>query len=189
MSRTRGKTLLAGPIFAFALMLVVAQNGFAAQTTPEGFCQSWLLLGQYERTGSADPGLPAMRMDYLTDGAGVTEADLVPTAGTVINTDYAVAASTGLNPGNQLFTDPTIFEWTEPDELVDFNDAALFADHNDVMVYAWTYANNTTGGDINCWVGAASDDSVLVAINGLEVGAISIPRGSGAADLVHGAAP
>lgn len=128
-----------------------------------------------------------MRLDHLTDGAGVTEGNIIPTNGMVVNTNYTVAASTGFTPGTQPYVVPTVFAYTAPAELVDFN--TIFGDQDNVMMYAFTYVTNTTGASMPTYVGVASDDSIMVLINGVEVNAISIPRGVGGVNEVENSWP
>jgi len=168
-------------------LLVAWPTAAPAAHTAEGFCQSWLILGQYNQPGGAGPGTTLMRRDFLTDGASITEASFIPTNGMVVNTNYGVAASTGFTPGTQPYVVPTVFTWTAPAELVDYN--AVFGDQSDVMAYAFTYATNTTGAPMQTYVGVSSDDSIQVLINGVEVNAVSIPRGYGGVNNVQNSWP
>jgi len=178
-----------GVIFVLALGLVLMGPSLAsAAETAEGFCQSWLLLGQYNQPDGAGPGDALMRRDFLTDGAGVREDNIVPTDGMTINTDYNnAAASLGFDPGTLPYTVPTVFAWAEPDDLVDFS--AILGDYSNVMMYAFTYVTNTTGAPLSTYVGVDSDDSIQVLINSVEVGCISIPRGQSGTNNVANSWP
>jgi hypothetical protein len=167
-------------VFAIGMILLWPSVGLARQT-PEGFGQDWLLLGPYTRdVGGADPGDAVIRRDYLTNGGSTTETSLVPTIGAVVSTNYAVAASSGFvtdNPFNNHAV-PTVFYYMSPVATVDC--AVVFGQENaDTMVYAWTTANNKTGGPLVCYVGASSDDSIQVKINGVEVGINNVLRDYG----------
>jgi len=169
-----------------------------AAESANGFCQSWLILGPYTQPGGAAPG-GAIRLDYLTDGVSVRERTFIPTDGTVVNTDYSTAASTGFVTATQynIHSVPTVFAWTDTDDLVNFNYEDLTAVWWDsvtegelnIMAYCWTYANNKTGSRLNCFVGVDSDDSIQVKINGAEAGLVSAGRGQGGTDNVANAWP
>lgn len=168
-SRTRKKTLWVGFALAVALMSVASLSGFAAQTSPEGFCQSYLLLGELSQPNGAGPSLANKRLDYLADGLGLTEATLVPEEGMVINVDFGgAAASTGFQPGIPNHPVPTIFAPPIPGDTADFT--TIYGALDQLMTYAWTYVVNGTGGPLNTYLGVAADDESLIVLNGVEVG-------------------
>ena len=79
-----------GAVLALALIsgVALAPAPVSATQTPEGFNQSWLMLGPYiqDAGGGAAPGVDRIRADYLTDGM-IRESNFVPFDGAVVNTD------------------------------------------------------------------------------------------------------
>lgn len=148
---------------AFALMSLTPRVVRAAQTSPEGFCQSYLLLGELSQPGGANPALADRRLDYLTDGAGVTQNNLIPADGTTVNTNFSVAASTAWQG-----TPNNIFAPTITGDTADFSN--IYGALDDLMTYAWTYIDNSTGSALDTNLGVAADDGSLVVLNGTEVG-------------------
>ena len=139
----------------------------------------WNILGAFQQAGGAAPGNEAMRQDYLTDGQ-TSETNFVFFPGAQIAPDYSgAAASTGLfgDPnGRNAEGVPTVYGWNNPDGRIDLN---MFygGDPNDVMAYTQCYVDNTTGDDLETYIGVMSDDSIQVLVNGQEVWIHSIPRG------------
>jgi len=149
-----------------------------------GFGQDFLLLGQYARTGGANPGVAVLQQDYLFESAAVNEATYyaaLPSLRQVINTAFNAnpAFSTRFISGDVGFTAPTVFYWYDPDDTINYND--VFGPTDNIMVYAWANAVNKTASPISCYLGVSSDDSVQVRINGIEAGVNNIARGYGAA--------
>lgn len=175
-------------VFGLILAIGLATPVIApAAQTAEGFGQSWLLLGQYMQSYQAgsNPGR-SMYRDFLTDGV-ITEKNIIPTAGMTINTKYgAQAASQQLfNPGGPPLAVPTVFAYAPPFNTVDFN--VIFGDYSNVMMYAFTYANNLTASPLSCYVGVASDDCIQVLVNGVSAGAHNQGRGYGGDNNVDNA--
>jgi len=157
------------------------ENVYPTGISPNGYINAWLILGPYAQGGGAAPGQDNIRQDYLTDGGDVTEFTVQPKAGDTVNTDYGVAASTGLviedplNPGGV----PTWNFYLNPaTDTID-----LINDHygraaNNSMAYAVTYVHVEADLDpVNLCVG--SDDAVQVLIDGEEVWINDIARGWG----------
>jgi hypothetical protein len=104
----------------------------------------------------------------------------MPAAGQSITPDYGnLAASTGLaltpgrpelNPGGV----PTWFEWSDPDDTIDYFNV-FGSDINNVMCYAATYVTVPTATTVD--LGLDSDDSVQVIVNGVEVWKFNMGRG------------
>jgi hypothetical protein len=178
----------------FGQAQVTAQNGGVVSTlvpaasdteTTSGFVSAWLLLGPFSQpsTGGAAPGEDAMRLDYLTDGAGIEEIDIEPQAGDTVNTDYnGAAASTGLavftggvNPGAV----PRWAQWLDTDDTVNFGDY-YGGDVNTIMMYAVTYLRVAADVDVDFCVG--SDDAVQILLDGAEIHINNIGRGTGASE-------
>lgn len=177
-----------GPFLAALVLTLMAPGISYSAQTAEGFIQSWAILGQLQQPGGAAPTLAAIRRDYLTNGSNVTEKNLVPAINQALTIAFGgAAASTGYLQGTQPYVVPTIFAYAAPADGVDYN--VVFGDVDNIMCYAWTFANNKTGANWKGFIGVASDDSIQVVVNGLEVGAISIPRGWGAANEVQNAYP
>ncbi len=181
------------------LLYSAGESGFDAA----GFIKRWLILGPFQQplppTGVYDnPGADTMARDFLTDGS-VSELTYFPKAGDTIEPDYAgEAASLSLiatplradaNPGGV----PTWLAWNDVDDTIDFENV-IFSDTtvddiNQAMAYAIVYANNTTGSAIFANIGCASDDSILVIVNGAIAWNHSIPRGDGGAGVVQDTFP
>jgi len=155
---------------------VLVQNSF----TDCGGIRFWNMLGSYETQLGAAPIEDDIRKDWLTDGV-TGETDFVWKAGAQIHTDFqgaspAIRIRNGFgqppkNPGGV----PTVFEWRDVDSRVNFRDV-FFVDYNDAMAYAQCYVNNTTGEEMEVYLGISSDDSVQVLLNGNEVWIHSIGR-------------
>ena len=158
------------------------------KNTPFDACggiRCWNILGGLSQPYFDNPGVDNMRLDYLTD-LEVTEFDFpffpgsqVPIAfgGDGISTG---AASTGLQSGLSSFNPdgvPEVFAWNDRDNIINLNDDIFRGDPNNVMAYAQAYVVNTTGSDMDVYIGATSDDSIQVLLNGEEIWINSIPRG------------
>jgi hypothetical protein len=158
---------------------VAASCSFPPEVNPSGFIKNWLILGPLARPGGPAPGLDQLVLDYLTDGV-TTEANMMPVAGQSITPDYGnLAASTGLtptpgrpelNPGGV----PTWFEYSDPDDTIDYFNV-FGSDINNVVCYAAAYVNVPS--EITVDLGLDSDDSVQVLVDGLEVWKNDIGRG------------
>ena len=168
------KVAVLGVVLAFVLL--AAPPAVLAAQNAQGFCQSWIILGQYQRTGGAAPGVAALRADYLANGLFPDEAAVIPQVNLAIGDPDigGLSSATGFNPGTLAypFTIPICWGYTDGDDVVDCN-SEVFGDHDDVMVYAWTYVENPNDYNItDAWIGVASDDSIFVAVNGFEVAAV-----------------
>jgi hypothetical protein len=157
----------------------------------QGFIKTWLLLGPYSTSTDAGwgaaPALDNMRLDFLTDGADITEANVRPKPGDTVQTEFGgAAASTGLaspatangiNPGDV----PTWAEWHDRDDTIDFNN--YYGGNVDaIMMHAVTYVSLNEDKVLD--IGLASDDSVQVLLDGVEIHILSLGRGYGAANTV-----
>jgi hypothetical protein len=118
----------------------------------------------------ANPGLAALRSDYLTDGESISELTVVPAAGESVSPDYQVSSP---SPGP---TTPLSAIWTRmtgPAGWIELNTC------DECMAYLAFYV--TVPEAMNLAIGSASDDSEQILIDGNEVWAHAIGRGSGAA--------
>ena len=177
-------------ILAFS---VVNSSGFAATCvipeglTPQGFINRWLLLSPLAQGGGANPLPAVIRLDYLTDGAGITEKAVRPRAGDQVRTDFGrAAASTGLaatpekpdlNPGGI----PTWNLHIDADDTINFDDYQGYVE--DFMAYGVVYLDVPE--DIVVDIGLASDDSIQVLLDGEEIHLNSIARGYGDPNAVQ----
>ena len=131
-----------------------------------GNVQEWLLSPHLNQAGGANPAHDVMAQDYLTDGAGLDESNIIPEAGLTVATDFAVAASTGCTCGTNATgcgCDPvTFFPYTAANGFVDFN--AIFGDINDVMTYMVTYVTNTSDEELVLTASLKPDDSAQVLL-------------------------
>lgn len=149
-----------------------------------GAIRKWNLLGAYAGTNGA-PGEDMIRMDYLTDGV-TTEDDFVWIPGQTIETDFGGAAlSTGYNDGLGNLT-PTVEAYEGDTGFLDF--LALYNGQTDVMTYAQCYVINNTGEEMEVYWADASDDSIQVKLNGVEVWISNLGRG-GVTSCEDGAFP
>lgn len=172
--------LRAGVLLSLCFTLSVS----AADIDGQGFLLRWLILGPYVQTGGNNPGEAAQALDYLTDGT-VTQMNIKPFAGMVVDTNYALAASTGLlpqgNPAVNPTGKPTWFEYVSAADTIDFQSWGVFnRDVDDCMAYACVFVKNLTGNPINgCRAGVGSDDGIQVIVNQTSVWNHSVPRGVG----------
>jgi chitodextrinase len=162
--------------------------------TKDGFITQWLLLGPYGQLGNDTPGDIQLSRDYLTDGASIDQFSVTPKDGDTVNTNFSVAASTAYQNGT--FTTPTWQSFANLEEStldsIDLNQifsSTAAPDPNNVMAYAVTYVNNTTGADLNVNMDTASDDSIAVSIGRCLVLSKSDPRGMPAAEGIQETTP
>jgi len=160
---TRARAIMLGFILAFALASLTPQGVQAAQTVPEGFCQSYLLLGELSQPYADAPNRANARLDYLTDGAGVTQDTLIPTVGATVNVNFSVAASTGWQGSPNTIQAPTI-----TGNIADYS--VIYGDLSNLMTYGWTYVENGTGSSLDTYLGLATDDTHIAVLNGVEIG-------------------
>ena len=173
------------------LLVVLAPTNAAAQQTDLGFGTGWLMLGPYTRdVGGATPGLAVIRQDYLTDGMTVTENGFIPTPGAIVNTNYAVAASSGyMQKANNGWPTPTVITWDDGDDSIFPIEPYPPGRSPDTMIYAWTWAKNKTASPLPCYLAIWSCRSVQVKVNGSEVGILNINFGWTDSDVVQYAWP
>jgi hypothetical protein len=147
-----------------------------------GRIKCWNILGAFMQTGGNNPGIDAMRQDYLSDGSQ-TELDFVFEPGAEIAPDFfGAAASTG------IFLDPmnrnpdgasgiaTVFKFVSPDGWINLNDAVFGGNPDNVMAYAQIYV--ISDADREVFIASDSDDSIQIILNEEEVWINSIPRGN-----------
>jgi hypothetical protein len=157
------------------------------EVNPRGFIKDWLVLGPLQRPGGPAPGEDFIARDFLTDGV-TTELDMLPAAGQSIQPDYGdLAASTGLaptpgRPGANPGGVPTWLAWSDADDTIDFAEV-YGGDINNVMCYAAAYVNVTEDATLD--IGLASDDSVQVLIDGVQVHLNNIARAADAPNVVQ----
>jgi len=167
----------------------------SAEIDSRGFILNWLILGPLSRTGGANPGVEAIREDYLTDGT-VTEKTIMPFPGMIVDVDFSLAASTGLQPtpGNPDLNPtgkPEWYEYLSTVDTIDFQSAGIYAaDLDDLMTYAVCYVENLTGAPITgvtCQV--ASDDAIQVYLNEDEIWINNVARGVGGSGAIQDTSP
>ncbi len=142
-----------------------------------GWILDWLILGAFsmplDLQGSGDqPGQANMRQDWLTDGAAITEVNVMPSAGDEVDTDYNNAAragglyatTSGVNPNG-------IPMWTgwrdDPDGNIQFQHVNLYGPQDQAMAHAVCYLVVET--TMSVCFGAGSDDSIQVLVDNDEV--------------------
>ena len=171
-------------------LIVCASSLGAADIDGQGFILRWMILGPYDQGGAATPGEAAMREDYLTDGS-TTEENVAPFPGLIVDTNYGIAASTGLREtpnGNLNPTGkPEWIEYQSPGDTIDFEVPQLYAAGLDgLMTYACVFVENLTGAALpNVRIGAASDDAIQILLNEDEVWINNTARGFGGAGQVQ----
>jgi len=187
------------PSMAAAVVLTGASLGFAG-TTPEGFFDEFLVLGAYLGPGCS-PTLDQAKMDYLCDG-NVSEDAIVPEEGLELSTPVTDALDCtgalvpalmgGLHANAHLGGGggPIIERSFVVGDTLDHD--AFYSAADNVMAYAWVYVNNTSGAVKTYTMGIASDDSLYVSINGVEVFAgvgAAFCRGYGGAGVIQNRFP
>ncbi len=195
------KTTGGAVLLAIAACVSISGSAYARVNT-YGFNQDWLVLGPYYRDNTgANPGNASLRLDYLTDGV-VTERNIIPTDGMVVNTNYTIAGSFSfvwrtIANGKDV---PTVFTYSAPGNkaLIDvrggngmnwpdcvFDQGDNYSDINfqgnvrldHTMTYFFAYAENITGADLTVNIGIASDDSIQVLVDGIERYINNVSRG------------
>jgi hypothetical protein len=174
---------------------VAANCTYPVGITAEGFITNWLLLGPYVQPPPtflhASPGVDAIRADHLRNADGsINEIDVEPRAGDTVMTDYgatarsiALASGVGAATGiNQNGTVPTWAARRDPDDTINFNDY-YGGDVNNIMMHALTYL--VVEEDTVVDIGLASDDSVQVLLDGVEIHINNVARGAGGANTIQ----
>ncbi|MGQ9589451.1 MAG: lamin tail domain-containing protein [Planctomycetota bacterium] len=150
----------------------------ASGLDPSGFIVKWLFLGPYTGAGCGI-GTTRLNADWLRESAGgVRETDLFWRDGQVVRTDYALAESTGLHPnaGTSL---PTVRARGYVADTINLNDVVYPPDPENVMAYAFVYVDNVTSSAIPVDIALASDDAVVVLVNGVRVHTNDVCRAGG----------
>ena len=177
-----------------AIILISIPVG-AADIDSRGFILHWLILGPLSRAGGPNPGVEAMREDYLTDGT-VTEKTIMPFPGMIVDVDFSIAASTDLkptpnNPDLNPTGKPEWYEYHSSTDTIDFQSAGIYGqDLDDLVTYAVCYVENKTGAPINgvtCQV--ASDDAIQVYLNEEEIWINDVARGVGGSGVIQDTSP
>ncbi len=144
----------------------------------DGYILTWNILGAFDMpadlqgSGSA-PGEDNMRQDWLTDGTGITEANIQPIPGLQVNTDFNNAAragglKTGAAPGINPDGIPTWVGWRGPsDGNIQYQNANLYNEQDETMCYMACYLE--VEADMTVCFGAGSDDSIQVLVDNDEV--------------------
>jgi hypothetical protein len=152
-----------------------------------GFILGWLVLGPY--TGAACNLGALLTQDWLRESAGgVRETDLLWAASQVVNTNYTLAASTGLH-ANAGSATPRVKEYTSFSDTINFNDSVWPPDPNQVMGYAFVYVDNMTANPLAVDIACASDDAISVMVNGSYVHVNDACRGVGGSGVIQDRAP
>jgi len=144
---------------------------------------NWLVIGMYTQDYGCGPNADQMNRDYLTEGANgpKTEANIVPVAGMVVNTDYNVAQSAWCDAGNgaggRATCPPTVFQQFARNRRANFSD--IFGDSNEVMSYMFCYVTNNTQANVFCRLDSGSDDSVAAILDNVPINVVRSCRGYG----------
>lgn len=165
-----------------AFSLFTACSLFAAGIDGNGFIRNWLILGPYGQTGHNNPGQAAQAQDYLTDG-DLTQDTIAPFAGMIVDTNYNIAASTGLLPesNGQINSSglPEWYEYNSGSSTIDY--ATVYAaDVDNAMAYACCFVKNLTGNTLqNVHFACGSDDGIVVMLDDEIIWNNSVARGAG----------
>ena len=145
-----------------------------------GFITNWLVLGPYEGSSCNLGG--RLTRDWLRSNT-VSEDALLWEDGQQVDTNYSVAASTGLhsNGGSR----PRVSEYSSLGDTINFNDAVWPPDPNQVMAYAFCYVDNIADRRLAVTIGCASDDAISILLNGEYVHSNDACRGVGGAGQVQ----
>ena len=152
---------------------LLQESGFDAC----GGIREWNILGAYLQDGGCCPEFDTIRLDYMTDG-DLTELTFDWEEGAVVETDYELAASTDSTGGDANRNPegfPTVFVRKEPGGRVGLNIEYGGPALENTMAYAQTYI--TVEEPTEVWLGVASDDSIQILVNGVEVFINSVGRG------------
>ncbi len=161
----------------------VVSKGFdSKELTSGGAIASWLLLGPYYYDSGGGVGLEpsTMRLDFLTDGQQIVEADVMPHPGDQVHTDYGVAASTGLarmgeaNPDVNPEGIPQWYAWEQQEDLIELDTPLLYGMVDETMCYAVCYLD--VEWDMTVAVGCGSDDLIQILVDDQEVLLSAEPR-------------
>ncbi len=132
---------------------------------------SWLLLGPYMHTAGRPPQAEVMRQDHLTDGMTTIEEEVMPEAFDAVETDFDVAASTGLAPASNFEINaaavPEWFPWRDLAARVELGDGMLYGAVDDVMCYAVCYLCAEEAMTVTFFAG--SDDGIQILLGDTEV--------------------
>ncbi len=151
-----------------------------------GQVQDWLTLALYDSDTAGQMSVANMKLDYLMEAAGETqktEANIIPVAGMVVNTDYTLAASKACfqhaTPHPGATCPPTWLYDRLLEGRVNFN--RLYnnnaGNRGDNMGYGVTYVTNRTANVLPVLMRTASDDSILVMVDNVVWHANSAARG------------
>ncbi|MBN1419475.1 MAG: hypothetical protein JXP34_11905, partial [Planctomycetes bacterium] len=145
----------------------------------DGFITQWLLVGPLvmdkaicsEVSGTCGgagqlpccsaPGDAEIALDYLAEDGGEYQETILPYAGMWIDVDYGGEAASVdylLDPGGAV----PVIAWYDNDGAINYNNEVWPPDPQGVMAYAFTYLENTTGADLEVYLGFGSDDSFEV---------------------------
>ena len=159
-----------------------------AQTDENGFFTEYLVAAAYAGPGCNPNQL--VTADFLCDGDS-NENNIIPEEGFILmppvleaedcegGTQPALFGTFHLNTPIDLDGNlPIVVQMTEGD-LLNFETQAPGADN--AMGYAWVYVENVTGAPLDLRMGIASDDSIQVKVNRIEVFNLGVCRGWGGA--------
>ena len=167
-----------------------------ADTDANGFFTEYLVAGAYAGPGCNPQDLYSA--DFLCDGDN-SENTIIPEEGEVLfppvtdaedcDGDVPPALFGSFHPGAMLDLDgnlPIAVVFAEGD-LLNFESHTPGADN--AMGYAWVYVENVTKAPLNYTMGIASDDTIQVKVNRVEVFHVGVCRGWGGAGTTQDTFP
>ncbi len=144
----------------------------------QGFILNWLMLGPYNTGLACNIGNNNIQRDYLRGTSTPREDDLIWRDEQVVNTNFTLAASTGLHSAGG--GTPEVFLYESFSNTINLNDNVWGAvNPENVMSYSFAYIDNITGSPLPVTIGCASDDAISVLLNGNVVHTNDACRGVG----------
>ena len=187
---------LCSRILAVLMLIAFAAPAARAQTDDNGFFTEYLVAAAYSGPGCNPNQLTAA--DFLCDGDN-SESDIIPEEGLILMPPVLEAEDCEGNVQPALFGTfhpsapldfdgnlPVVIQMTEGD-LLNFETQAPGADN--AMGYAWVYVENVTDSPLVMRMGIASDDTIQVKVNRVEVFSLGVCRGWGGAGTTQNTFP
>lgn len=151
-----------------------------AGMTVTGGITDWLLLGRYGTEVGCGTSPELMKQDFLAEADGITEANILPYVGMVVNTDFAVAASINYQGCAASGADPAVAPTVISVVGEQLNLEAVCANQDNVVTHQFTYIENLTGEDLVAEIRCGSDDGIAVALDNGYIHANPACRGTSA---------
>ena len=177
-----------GLLWALPALLLWSGDVRAQLTTPDGWFTDYLIFPPILRAvGGNAPGVDQLRLDYINDGEGFSEATALPGPDEFVEPDWN-GASAGVSLVDDIaFLTEFTAQTTGGVDTVDL--VAFYGESVDSVTYSIVYFEVLGEEVIDGFVELGSDDSVQVLIDGCEVFVNNIGRGCGNPGVVQDRAP